>query len=69
MEKKPPDATLGAAGNPPTAQPAATQAAPSTPSALPTFPPGDARHTISTIERSSGRSSGSQVSLCFFPSL
>ncbi|KAK4040170.1 hypothetical protein C8A01DRAFT_35858 [Parachaetomium inaequale] len=63
MENETPGATSGAAGSPATAKPAAAPAAPSIPAALPTFRPGDARHTISTVQRSSDRSSGSQGGL------
>ncbi|KAK3291472.1 uncharacterized protein B0H64DRAFT_330399 [Chaetomium fimeti] len=70
--KKTPGVPSGAAGSPPTARPAAAaaSAAPSTPSVLPGLHPGDARHEISAIRRSSGHSSGNQASLLrLFPSV
>lgn len=62
--KKTSGATPGPVGSPPTARPTpVASAAPSTPSGLSGLNPGDARHTISAIRRSGGRSSGNQASL------
>ncbi|KAH6617604.1 hypothetical protein F5144DRAFT_661067 [Chaetomium tenue] len=64
--KKTSGAIPGPVGSSPTAPPTpAGSAAPSTPSGLSGLHPGDARHMIAAIRRSSGRSSGSQASLLF----
>ncbi|EAQ84382.1 predicted protein [Chaetomium globosum CBS 148.51] len=62
--KKTSGAIPGPVDDEPTAPPTpAASAAPSTPSGLSGLHPGDARHMIAAIRRSSGRSSGSQASL------